>query len=294
MGTGYKRFYLTSGSILLIFALIAPFIQYYYNYDNETYCGEHCWVEFCLKNGNKNLYFYNKEGLQLTFEPEGKVSDVQFYKKDGRYKSGYRLIDFITPYSKGVKYVFKIDAYKTACYAMNVTKDQYANVKWNFMGLDPYLIGNNLTEIVKCKDVTYVTTKNVMGICYTYWNETVMTKCLDVKDNSTCKPVTTLMNSSYSCVIGTKDVQTIVNECETLGWSYGTEFYDVKDWCCSGCLCGFKKDYHCNYVMNQTKRPNWSFKDVCTDYYKIDDNNLKTLAIKEVAISVVPTIEAVK
>lgn len=137
----YKRFYLWgSVSILGILILIAPFIKYYYGYEEEIYCGDTCWVEFCIKNGNKNLYFYNKEELPLTFYPEDKVSNVKFYKKDGRYRSGYREIDFITPYYKGRKYVFKIPAYSTTCYAMEIEKEWWADVKWTFGKLDPMLL----------------------------------------------------------------------------------------------------------------------------------------------------------
>ncbi len=140
----YKRFYIIGSlSILGILTLIAPFIDYYYGYEDNIYCTDTCFVEFCLKNGNKNLYFYNKEELPLTFYPDGKVSNVKFFKKDGRYKSGYREIDFINPYSKGVLYVFKIAAYKTSCYAMEIEKEWWADVKWTFGELDPKLIGGD-------------------------------------------------------------------------------------------------------------------------------------------------------
>ena len=141
MAYRYKRFYLWgSVSLVAIFALIAPFIQYYYGYDEITYCGEKCFVTFCLKNGNKNLYFYNKDELPLTFYPEDSVSNVEFFKKDGRYKSGYRPINFIDPYYKDLLYVFKISAYLTSCYAMEIEKEWWADVKWTFGELDPMLI----------------------------------------------------------------------------------------------------------------------------------------------------------
>lgn len=150
----YKRFYLTSGSILAILALIAPFIQFYYDYSDVT-CGAECWTTFCMKNGMTNLYFYNYEELPLTFEPASSVHKVEFYKKDGRYKNGYRPIDFITPYSKGVKYVFKIPAYSRSCYGMKIFKDPLVTVKWTFAGLDPFLFGINANlsyEINSCYD----------------------------------------------------------------------------------------------------------------------------------------------
>jgi len=152
MGQRYKRFYITGSlSMVGLFFLIAPFIQYYYNYSDVT-CGEECWTTFCMKNGNRNLYFYNNEELPLTFSPEDKVHSVEFYKKDGRFKKGdhpgYRPIDFVTPYSKGVKYVFKIPIYSYTCYGMEVHKDEFSTVKWSFGELDPLLIGSDsLKEI---------------------------------------------------------------------------------------------------------------------------------------------------
>ena len=139
---GYKRFYLWGTvSLIGIFALIAPMITHYYSYEEQIVCGENCWVEFCMKNGNKDLYFYNKDSIPLTFEPEGKVKAVKFYQKDGRYKSGWRNINFIDPYFKGRKYVFKIPAYSARCYAMNISKEASDSLKWTFAGLDPWLIG---------------------------------------------------------------------------------------------------------------------------------------------------------
>lgn len=151
MGTKYKRFYLVTGSILAILAMMTPFVDYYYDYEDEVYCGSDCWATFCIKNGFKNFYYYNEGELPLTFEPSPK--SVEFFKKDGRYKSGYRKIDFITPYSKGVKYVFKIPAYSYTCYGMKVKKSPTETIKWTFAGLDPYFIGTNLTmEVNDCYD----------------------------------------------------------------------------------------------------------------------------------------------
>ena len=140
MAYRYKRFYLSGVvSILLIFGMIAQYVEYYDNYEEVVICGEECWATFCMKNKGKNLYFYNKEELPLTFEPASNVHKVEFYKKDGRYKTGYRPIDFIAPYSKDRKYVFKIPAYSYTCYGMKIYKDYSATVKWTFLGLDPIL-----------------------------------------------------------------------------------------------------------------------------------------------------------
>lgn len=190
----YKRFYLKGSlSILGIFILIAPFINYYYDYGDVT-CGEKCWTTFCMKNGFKNLYFYNKEELPLTFSPEDRVHSVKFFKKDGRFKTGYRPIDFIKPYSKGMLYVFKIPAYGYTCYGMEIEKDAMATVKWNFGSLDPVLIGVKpvLSDCAEWKNITYYrlekdkqiivwneTTKNDT-IIWTYKNVSyVVTKCVD-------------------------------------------------------------------------------------------------------------------
>lgn len=141
MGTRYKRFYITGAlSILGIFALIAPFIENYYDYEDVT-CGTECWTTFCMKNSNKNLYFYNKQELPLTFDPVQSVHSVEFFKKDRRFKTGYRPIDFITPYTKNRLYVFKIPAYSVTCYGIKITKDSAATVKWTFAGLDPTFFG---------------------------------------------------------------------------------------------------------------------------------------------------------
>jgi hypothetical protein len=155
--SGYKRFYLTAVSIISILALITPFIENYSEYSDVT-CGEECWTTFCLKNGAKNLYFYNKEGLPLTFSPEDKVHEVHFYQADKRVKGkhpGYREIDFIQPYSKDVKYVFKIPAYKKQCYGIEIKKNPEDTIKWTFGNLDPYFYGITPSKklINFCKEV---------------------------------------------------------------------------------------------------------------------------------------------
>ena len=140
MAYRYKRFYLRgAASLLLIFAMIGGYIEFYDNYEEVTNCGSECWVEFCMKNSYRNLYFYNKEELPLTFSDDSVIHGVEFYKKDGRFKTGYRPIDFIKPYSKGRLYVFKIPAYSYTCYGMKIYKDPGATVKWTFLGLDPIL-----------------------------------------------------------------------------------------------------------------------------------------------------------
>jgi hypothetical protein len=140
-GSKYKRFYLSGSmvTIFTIFALLAGYIEYYDGYEDVVECTSECWATFCMKNGNHNLYFYNKEEVPLTFSPVSKVHKVEFYKKDGRFKSGYRPINFIDPYSKGVNYVFKIPRYSYTCYGMKVYKDPQSTVKWTFAGLDPFL-----------------------------------------------------------------------------------------------------------------------------------------------------------
>ena len=152
MAYRYKRFYLTGVvSLLLIFGMISPFIEYYDGYEEVITCGEECWAEFCMKNGNKNLFFYNKEELPLTFSDNSVIQGVEFYKKDGRFKSGFREIDFITPYTKNRLYVFKIPAYSYTCYGMKIYKDADATVKWTFLGLDPVLQApdGNLTYFIQ-------------------------------------------------------------------------------------------------------------------------------------------------
>ena len=194
MAYKYKRFYIVGSlSILGILVLIAPFIQYYYGYEDKIYCEDKCFVRFCIKNGNKNLYFCNKGELPLTFYPEDKVSNVKFYKKDGRYKSGYREIDFITPYYKGRLYVFKIPAYSFTCYAMEIEKEWWADVKWSFGELDPMIISGKKIgdKIVKelCEPVYETWTEEIehYKTCTTkeilYPNGTIIKsydyKCLD-------------------------------------------------------------------------------------------------------------------
>lgn len=184
----YKRFYLTGTvSLVLIFSLITGFIQYYDNYDDEVYCKEYCWVTFCMKNGLRNLDFYNKQELPLTFEPSNQVNDVKFYKKDGRFKSGYRPIDFIKPYTKGRKYVFRIPAYSYTCYAMNITKEAWSDVKWSFLGLDPMLIsakeidGNIIKEL--CNPVYKTWTENI-----SHYKTCTTTHCIyqSIENESEC------------------------------------------------------------------------------------------------------------
>jgi len=180
----YKRFYLASGSILLIFALIAPFVEYYYDYEEIIHCAEECWVEFCMKNGNRNLYFYNRGELPLTFSPEDEVNNVQFFKRDRRYKLGYREIDFITPYSKGRKYVFKIPAYSFTCYGMKVFKEPTADVKWTFAGLDPWLIGTEQGNLSYEVDDCYNNTIGDLGDCFAI-NWSLAADQINWSDNAT-------------------------------------------------------------------------------------------------------------
>lgn len=197
MAYRYKRFYLWgSVSIVVILALISPYIEYYYGYEKETYCGGSCIVDFCLKNGNRNLYFYNKDELPLTFYPEDLVSNVKFFKKDGRYKSGYRPIDFISPYFKGRLYVFKIDAYKPSCYRMKIEKEWWADVEWTFGKLDPMLISG--------KEVGDKIVKELCVPLYKTWTDeikqyTVCTNCYNqtVETNETDKGSVLYPNGTY-------------------------------------------------------------------------------------------------
>ncbi len=197
MGYKYKRFYLWgSVSLVAIFTLIASFIDYYYGYEEVVYGLEKVQVKFCLKNGNKNLYFYNKDELPLTFYPEERVSNVEFFKKDGRYKSGYRPINFIDPYYKNRLYVFKISAYLTSCYMFEVEKDWWADVKWTFGELDPRIISG-----VKVGD------KIVKELCeplYKTWTDEIKYYkiCVDcynitIKSNESDKEAILYPNGTY-------------------------------------------------------------------------------------------------
>lgn len=270
-----------SVSILSIFMLIAPFIQYYYGYEEEVHCGTDCWVEFCMKNGNKNLYFYNYDELPLTFEPAGAVSDVKFYKKDGRFKTGYRPIDFITPYTKGRKYVFKIAAYGVSCYGMNITKDKYATVKWTFGGLDPYLIGDDvpLESIQDCwiefynediriyENVTYY---RLFG--YTESNDSWYNWTSSDWNGSLKVPQELYTKSEFK---GYKTIQKNRTICKTVFYKYGDELLNATEWCCHEGLCGLIKDYDCNYIQEQRKQPNHSYKELDTGLVEIQDADLR-------------------
>ena len=141
----YKKVYLGVLGLLGLFAMIFPFIESYSDYSDIT-CGKECWTTFCMKNGVKTLYFYNKESVPLSFGNDA-VHNVEFYEKKG---SAYKRIDFVSSYKKGVSYVFKIAPAVKTCYGIKVFKDAETTVKWTFAGLDPIFYGvrANLSYVV--------------------------------------------------------------------------------------------------------------------------------------------------
>ena len=106
---------------------------------------------------NYTYYFRNKNGIELEFSPE--VNGYEMYVKDGRYKSGWRLLDKSGnfTYRKGIKYQFMAFIFKE----INQT------IKWSITAadvtIDPILFGIQIDKIQDCVTETKEVTMPIYG-----------------------------------------------------------------------------------------------------------------------------------
>ena len=109
-----------------------------------------CQIFFNITSINYTYYFKNKKGIALGFSPE--INGYKCFVKDGRYISGYRLLDSYLnfTFTKGKKYEFM-------CY---IYKEKSKTVKWSVTAADqfkdPILFGidDKVSAIQECRQVT--------------------------------------------------------------------------------------------------------------------------------------------
>ncbi len=150
--------YIGTGTLITFIALLGWFINSD-NFDVEVsgdiFCLEECRSYFNITSKYYTYYLYNKEGVKLDFVPE--IKEYHICKPDKRCKScggcpeGYREIDFVSPYTKRYKYVYKFYKGKKEEFMIIGKKDLTQTVKWSLDAInkeiDPIWYGYNITKL---------------------------------------------------------------------------------------------------------------------------------------------------
>ena len=179
-----------------------------------------CQVFWDVTSIKYTYYFRNKKGIELGFSPEVKGYDT--YVKDGRYNSGWRLLDKSGnfTYRKGIKYQFMAFIFK----------DINQTIKWKITAaeqtIDPILFGIDLKELKQCNTITKTIKKDVYG------TETVFNKnttvCHDFPINLTCEKIS-LGNATNKFLIGTYDFFINTTSCRDYGYSISEKIMDYSE-----------------------------------------------------------------
>jgi len=184
-----------------------------------------CQVFWNITSINYTYYFRNKEGIKLDFTPE--VKGYEMFVKDGRYKSGWKVLDKSGnfTYKKGVKYQFMAFIFKE----INQT------IKWTItaadVSKDPVLFGININAIQDCQTTTKIITQNIEKTKILLLNTTF---CKDFPINKSCVSVNT-KNQTVPYIAGSYDYFQNTTICENVGLNVNNKIinYTKFGWKCS-------------------------------------------------------------
>ncbi len=196
--------------------------------------------------------------------------------------------DIMSPFDfgKNMKITFQEGYYRAKVYQQKVRPDKIIvryRITSDYECFDIRLFDpeEEVIAFQECKNITKERTEDIIGICEVCYNITIIDDgkefCFDKWfefSNSTNYCVQEQCNQ-YNCKTGTKIIEYIEEECNIVFYKYGDEIFNASEWCCYDKLCGLIRDYDCNYIEEQRRQPNHSYKELDTGILKIDATKLE-------------------
>ncbi len=221
--------------ILTVLALLGWFVDsehFDVEFSGDIFCLEECRSYFNITYNPTNpiyryYYLQNKEGVKLDFVPG--IDEYHICKPDKRCKScggcpsGWREIDFTSPYTSRYKYVYKFYRGKKEQFMILGNKGTLQTVKWSLDALnediDPAWIG--VDELKDCKVIQTSEEVNDYQPCIKNQTSTFI-------NNETGINETVIKFYDRKCLIGSHIEIINTTVCKTTGYQYQDKIWDCE------------------------------------------------------------------